>query len=79
MVKQVESKNKRSRDEIMADIMQAAIVEFSENGFPATSTQAIAERAGLSKAQLHYYIVGKDSCTKKSSSKSSRTGSRYFR
>jgi len=60
VVKQVESKNKRSRDEIMADIMQAAIVEFSENGFPATSTQAIAERAGLSKAQLHYYIVGKD-------------------
>lgn len=60
MVKQVESKNKRSREEIMADIMQAAIVEFAENGFPATSTQAIAERAGLSKAQLHYYIAGKD-------------------
>ncbi len=30
------------------------------HGLRGASTQAIAERAGLSKPQLHYYIVGKE-------------------
>jgi TetR/AcrR family transcriptional regulator len=54
------SKNKRSRVEIMAAIQDAAISEFATNGLDGTSTQAIAKRAGLSKAQLHYYIESKD-------------------
>ena len=44
----------------MTAIREAAIAEFSENGFKGTSTQAIAARAGLTKPQLHYYIKGKE-------------------
>ncbi|QJW85888.1 TetR family transcriptional regulator [Ramlibacter terrae] len=44
----------------MAAIRAAAIAEFSQNGLKGTSTQAIAERAGLTKPQLHYYIEGKE-------------------
>ena len=44
----------------MAAIRIAGIAEFSEKGLAGTSTQAIAERAGLTKPQLHYYIAGKE-------------------
>ena len=44
----------------MAAIRAAAIAEFSEKGLNGTSTQAISQRAGLSKPQLHYYIAGKE-------------------
>ncbi|MCJ0764690.1 TetR family transcriptional regulator C-terminal domain-containing protein [Variovorax sp. CYS-02] len=44
----------------MAAIRAAAIAEFSLHGLKGTSTQAIAERAGLTKPQLHYYIAGKE-------------------
>lgn len=49
-----------SRDRIMANIRAAAITEFSLHGLKGASTQGIAERAGLTKPQLHYYIAGKD-------------------
>ena len=45
---------------MLAAIRAAAIEEFSRNGLKGTSTQAIAERAGLTKPQLHYYIRGKE-------------------
>jgi TetR/AcrR family transcriptional regulator len=51
---------RRSRERVLAAIREAAIAEFSLHGFKGTSTQAIAERAGLTKPQLHYYIKGKD-------------------
>ena len=51
---------RQNRERVMAAIRAAAIVEFSENGLKGTSTQAIAERAGLTKPQLHYYIRGKE-------------------
>jgi len=51
---------RQNREKIMAAIRAAAIAEFSENGLKGTSTQAIAERAGLTKPQLHYYIKGKE-------------------
>ncbi len=44
------------REEITAAIRQAAIAEFAANGLHGASTQAIADRAGLSKTRLHYYI-----------------------
>jgi TetR/AcrR family transcriptional regulator len=53
-------KPRESREKIMAAIRAAAIEEFSRNGLKGTSTQAIAERAGLTKPQLHYYINGKE-------------------
>lgn len=51
---------RQNRERVMAAIHAAAIAEFSENGLKGTSTQAIAERAGLTKPQLHYYIRGKE-------------------
>ena len=53
-------KPRESRERVMAAIRAAAIAEFSQNGLKGTSTQAIAERAGLTKPQLHYYIHGKE-------------------
>ncbi|WP_369802151.1 TetR family transcriptional regulator C-terminal domain-containing protein [Pseudorhodoferax sp. Leaf265] len=44
----------------MANIQEAAIIEFSLHGLKGASTQGIAERAGLTKPQLHYYIAGKE-------------------
>ncbi|MBV6638112.1 MAG: TetR family transcriptional regulator C-terminal domain-containing protein [Mameliella sp.] len=41
-------------------IRDAAIREFARNGLAGTSTQAIADAAGISKAQLHYYISSKE-------------------
>jgi TetR/AcrR family transcriptional regulator len=43
-----------------ADIKRAAMEEFARHGFHGASTQAIAARAGLSKAQLNYYIDSKE-------------------
>jgi TetR/AcrR family transcriptional regulator len=51
---------RQNRERVMAAIRAAAIEEFSLNGLKGTSTQAIAERAGLTKPQLHYYIKGKE-------------------
>jgi len=51
---------KQARDEVMRAIRRAAISEFSQHGFAGASTQAIAERAGLSKSALHYYIEDKE-------------------
>ena len=53
-------KAKHTRDRVMHAIRQAAISEFSQHGFSGASTQAIAERAGLSKSALHYYIEDKE-------------------
>ena len=38
----------------------AALEQFSLHGLRGTSTQEIADRAGISKQQLHYYIESKD-------------------
>lgn len=50
----------RIRRERRAAILAAAEQEFSINGFKGTSTGNIAKRAGLAKAQLHYYFPSKD-------------------
>jgi TetR/AcrR family transcriptional regulator len=54
------SRARQGRERILALIHEAAITEFGLHGFKGASTQAIAERAGLTKPQLHYYIKGKD-------------------
>lgn len=53
-------RKRQGRERILAAIREAAIAEFSLHGLRGASTQAIAERAGLTKPQLHYYIHGKD-------------------
>lgn len=54
------TRNRPGRALILAAIRNAAIVEFNQHGFKGASTQGIAQRAGLTKPQLHYYIAGKD-------------------
>lgn len=41
-------------------IRSAAISEFAENGLLGASTQRIADRAGITKTRLHYYISSKE-------------------
>lgn len=41
-------------------ILKAAIEEFIEHGFDGARTQAIADRAKVNKAMLHYYYASKD-------------------
>ena len=48
------------RRRIMDSIRTAAIDEFAEKGLAGASTQGIAQRAGLTKPQLHYYITSKE-------------------
>jgi len=53
-------RNKPGRERMLAAIREAAITEFSRHGFKGASTKAIAERAGLTKPHLHYYISSKE-------------------
>jgi TetR/AcrR family transcriptional regulator len=45
---------------MMERIHAAALEQFSLHGLHGTSTQAIADGAGISKQQLHYYIESKE-------------------
>lgn len=53
-------RGKAGRERILANIREAAIIEFGRHGFKGASTKAIAERAGLTKPHLHYYISSKE-------------------
>ncbi|GAA4331381.1 TetR/AcrR family transcriptional regulator [Variovorax defluvii] len=50
----------RKYTQVLGVIYQAAVEVFSADGLAGASTQAIADKAGLSKAQLHYYIESKE-------------------
>lgn len=56
------SRPRRSRKhaQMLDAIYQAAIEEFASEGLAGATTQAIADKAGLSKAQLYYYIESKE-------------------
>lgn len=54
------TKYRSNREQIKKNILKAATTEFSLYGYSGASTQAIAERAGLKKSQLHYYIESKE-------------------
>ncbi|HPY96128.1 MAG TPA: helix-turn-helix domain-containing protein [Candidatus Cloacimonadota bacterium] len=41
-------------------IFAAAMGEFLEKGYNGARMQAIADKAGINKALLHYYFKGKD-------------------
>ena len=49
-----------SRAELEGAILRAAEAEFAEKGFEGATTSAIAARAGLPKANLHYYFATKE-------------------
>ncbi|MEZ0493417.1 TetR/AcrR family transcriptional regulator [Kineococcus sp. TBRC 1896] len=42
------------------EILDAAAALFSESGFAATSTRAIADRVGIRQASLYHHFAGKD-------------------
>jgi AcrR family transcriptional regulator len=42
-------------------IKTAAVEVFLANGYDGATMQAIADKAGVNKAQLHYYYRTKDS------------------
>ncbi|WP_226627547.1 TetR family transcriptional regulator C-terminal domain-containing protein [Alloyangia pacifica] len=48
------------RKEIHDAIREAALREFANTGLSGTSTQQLAKAAGITKAQLHYYISSKE-------------------
>ncbi|MBU2868449.1 TetR family transcriptional regulator C-terminal domain-containing protein [Pacificibacter marinus] len=48
------------RADVKAQIRDAAILEFAEHGLAGTSTQGIADRAGMTKNKLHYHIESKE-------------------
>jgi len=50
----------QKREETVLSIRQAAMTEFAANGLHGASTQAIADRAGIPKTRLHYYISSKE-------------------
>jgi TetR/AcrR family transcriptional regulator len=47
------------RDRNLTNIIQAAEEEFVQHGYRGTSIQAIADRAGIPKANVHYYFKSK--------------------
>lgn len=47
-------------DQSRGRILEAAIIEFSENGLAGARTEQIAESAGVNKALLYYYFQGKE-------------------
>jgi AcrR family transcriptional regulator len=51
---------KESKQKRMNDIIQAALDEFLEKGYDATSMDAIALRAGISKGGLYHHFDSKE-------------------
>ena len=51
---------KETKDKRIKDILDAAIHEFVEKGYEATSMESIAVRAGLTKGGLYYHFESKD-------------------
>lgn len=49
-----------ARADLENAILRAAEAEFAERGFEGATTSAIAARAGLPKANLHYYVATKE-------------------
>ncbi|UTA48279.1 TetR/AcrR family transcriptional regulator [Simiduia sp. 21SJ11W-1] len=47
------------REDNLANILSAAEEEFVQHGYRGASIQAIADRAGLPKANVHYYFKSK--------------------
>ncbi len=50
----------RQKEATKANILEAALHEFSTHGFEGTSTRSIAERAGVHHALIKYHFQTKD-------------------
>jgi len=51
---------RRRKAERPQEILQAAFVEFSRNGYATTTLEAIAERAGVTKGTIYVYFENKE-------------------
>lgn len=58
----MDKKNTQNKKEL---ILKAAEQEFMTNGYEATKTTQIAERAGVTHAMLHYYFQTKENIFRK--------------
>jgi AcrR family transcriptional regulator len=58
------SRRRRQPEVRSADILNAALDAFVENGFAATRLEDIAERAGVSKGTLYLYFESKEALFK---------------
>lgn len=55
-----ETSYSRRKDERPAEIMSAALKEFSINGFAGTRLEDVASRAGISKGTIYLYFKSKE-------------------
>ena len=51
---------KKTREQRVGEIVDAAVEEFLEKGYEGASMEGIAKRAGLSKGGLYHHFSGKD-------------------
>src|SRR5271168_73960 len=58
--KQTNKGDRKPRDERWAQILNVAAQVFFEKGYDATSLQDIANRTGILKGSLYYYIETKE-------------------
>ncbi len=56
----ITNETKKEKKNIEEDIMLAAESVFLEKGYSLATTTAIAERAGVTHAMLHYYYRTKE-------------------
>jgi AcrR family transcriptional regulator len=54
------ARNRRAPERTREQILQAAIVEFSDKGLGGARVDSIAERAGANKRMLYHYFGNKD-------------------
>ncbi len=53
-------RRERRKDDRPAEILQAAVAEFAEQGFANTKIQSIATRAGVAKGTVYLYFTTKE-------------------
>jgi AcrR family transcriptional regulator len=58
--KRADNAGRKSRDERWAQLLDVAAQVFFEKGYDATSLQDIAERTGILKGSIYYYIDTKE-------------------
>src|SRR5579864_4095876 len=51
---------RRRKAERPQEILEAAFVEFSRNGYAATTLEQVAERAGVTKGTIYVYFENKE-------------------
>src|SRR5208337_4976998 len=51
---------RRRKAERPQEILEAAFVEFSRNGYASTTLEQIAERAGVTKGTIYVYFENKE-------------------